>query len=116
MAVFAQYTAGIGGMEDDIVECVKRGSGVPYERYPRFHEAMEEDSGQSVLSTLESHILPLVPSLTDRLARGTRAGDAGCGRGRIMTRLAELYPKCNVTTQPRRDHIVARVAVFCASS
>jgi ubiquinone/menaquinone biosynthesis C-methylase UbiE len=92
MAVFAQYIAGLGGVEDDIVECFKQGGGVPYEKYPRFHEVMAEDSGQSVLSSLESHILPLVPGLTDRLARGIHVLDAGCGRGRIMIQLAELYP------------------------
>jgi 2-polyprenyl-3-methyl-5-hydroxy-6-metoxy-1,4-benzoquinol methylase len=54
---------------------------------------MEEDSGQSVLSSLESHIIPLVPGLHDRLTAGARLLDAGCGRGRIILRLAELYPK-----------------------
>jgi ubiquinone/menaquinone biosynthesis C-methylase UbiE len=93
MAVFAQYMAVMGAVEDDIVECFRRGGGVPYERFPRFHEVMAEDSGQSVLSSLQSHILPLVPGLTDRLAKGIRALDAGCGRGRIMIRLAELYPR-----------------------
>ena len=92
MAVFAQYIALLGGVEDDIVECFKKGGGVPYERFPRFHEVMAEDSGQSVLSSLESHILPLVPGLTERLAAGIRMLDVGCGRGRIMNRLAELYP------------------------
>jgi ubiquinone/menaquinone biosynthesis C-methylase UbiE len=53
---------------------------------------MAEDSGQSVVSSLESHILPLVPGLTDQLARGIRMLDVGCGRGRILNRLAELYP------------------------
>jgi 2-polyprenyl-3-methyl-5-hydroxy-6-metoxy-1,4-benzoquinol methylase len=53
---------------------------------------MAEDSGQSVLSSLESHILPLVPGLTDRLASGIQVLDVGCGRGRILHRLAELYP------------------------
>jgi ubiquinone/menaquinone biosynthesis C-methylase UbiE len=92
MAVFAQYIAVMGGVEDDIVECFRKGGGVPYERFTRFHEVMAEDSGQSVLSSLESHILPLVPGLTDRLGKGIRVLDAGCGRGRIMNRLAELYP------------------------
>jgi ubiquinone/menaquinone biosynthesis C-methylase UbiE len=92
MAVFAQYIAVMGCVEDDIVECFRKGGGVPYDKFPRFHEVMAEDSGQSVLSTLESHILPLVPGLTDRLAKGVRALDVGCGRGRIMIRLAELYP------------------------
>jgi ubiquinone/menaquinone biosynthesis C-methylase UbiE len=93
MAVFGQYVSILGSVEDDIVECFRNGGGVPYEKFPRFHEVMAEDSGQSVMSALESHILPLVPGLTDRLQRGIRVLDAGCGRGRILTRLAELYPR-----------------------
>ncbi len=92
IAVFTQYISVISGVEDDIVECFRKGGGVPYEKYDRFHEVMAEDSGQSVLSSLESHILPLVPGLTDRLAKGIRALDAGCGSGRIIIKLAELYP------------------------
>jgi 2-polyprenyl-3-methyl-5-hydroxy-6-metoxy-1,4-benzoquinol methylase len=93
MAVFAQYVAVMGSVEDDIVECFRQGGGVPYERFRRFHEVMAEDSGQSVLSSLESHILPLVPGLAEQLAQGIRVLDVGCGRGRIMNKLAELYPQ-----------------------
>jgi 2-polyprenyl-3-methyl-5-hydroxy-6-metoxy-1,4-benzoquinol methylase len=93
MAVFAQYIAVFGNVEDDIIECFKRGGGVPYARFTRFHEVVAEDSGQSVLSSLESHILPLVPGLTDRLSTGIRMLDAGCGSGRILNRLAALYPR-----------------------
>ncbi len=97
MAVFAQYIGVLGGVEDDIVDCFRKGGGVPYERFPRFHAVMAEDSGQSVLSSLESHILPLVPGLTDRLAAGIRVLDVGCGQGRIMNRLAEQYPNSTFT-------------------
>ena len=92
LAVFAQYIPVLGDVEDDIVECFRKGGGVPYSRFSRFHEVMAEDSGQSVLSSLESHIIPLVPGLADRLSRGIRMLDVGCGRGRILNRLASLYP------------------------
>jgi len=97
LSVFAQYISLLGSVEDDIVECFHKGGGVPYSRFPRFHEVMAEDSGQSVLSSLESHILPLVPGLTDKLAAGIQMLDIGCGRGRIMIRLAELFPKSRIT-------------------
>jgi 2-polyprenyl-3-methyl-5-hydroxy-6-metoxy-1,4-benzoquinol methylase len=93
MAAFTQYTAVMGAVEDDIVDCFRKGGGVPYEKFDRFHEVMAEDSGQSVMSSLESHILPLIPGLTERLANGIRVLDAGCGRGRVLNRLAELYPR-----------------------
>jgi trans-aconitate methyltransferase len=53
---------------------------------------MAEDSGQSVLSSLESHVLPLVPDIRKRLSRGIDVLDLGCGSGRIINRLAQLFP------------------------
>ena len=92
MAAFTQYIGLLGCVEDDILACFRQGGGVPYENFPRFHEVMAEDSGQSVMSSLEAHILPLVPGLEARLERGIRVLDAGCGRGRVLVRLAELFP------------------------
>ncbi len=97
MAVFAQYIGTLGGVEDDIVECFAKGGGVPYEKFTRFHEVMAEDSGQSVLSSLESHILPLVPGLAERLAAGIDVADLGCGRGLILRKLATLFPNSRFT-------------------
>jgi ubiquinone/menaquinone biosynthesis C-methylase UbiE len=97
IAVFTQYISLLGSVEDDIVECFKNGGGVPYAKFPRFHAVMAEDSGQSVLSSLETHIVPLVPGLADQLANGIKMLDVGCGRGRIINRLAELYPKGRFT-------------------
>jgi ubiquinone/menaquinone biosynthesis C-methylase UbiE len=97
IAVFSQYISLLGNVEDEIVACFKNGGGVPYAKFPRFHDVMAEDSGQSVLSSLESHIVPLVPGLAGGLAKGIKMLDVGCGRGRIMNRLAELYPKSRFT-------------------
>jgi ubiquinone/menaquinone biosynthesis C-methylase UbiE len=96
-AVFTQYIGLLGSVEDKIVECFKKGGGVPYDDFLRFHAVMAEDSGQSVLSSLESHVLPLVPGLTDRLANGISVLDIGCGRGRIINRLADLFPNSRFT-------------------
>ncbi len=92
LAGFAQDISVLGGVEDDIVECFLKGGGVPYERFPRFHAVMAEDSGQSVLSSLESHVVPLIPGLDRRLTEGMSVLDVGCGSGRIMNRLAGVYP------------------------
>jgi len=92
VAVFTQYIGLLGTVEDEIVECFRHGGGVPYSRFPRFHAVMAEDSGQSVLSSLKTHVLPLVPGLADRLSSGVRMLDVGCGQGQIVSRLAELYP------------------------
>jgi 2-polyprenyl-3-methyl-5-hydroxy-6-metoxy-1,4-benzoquinol methylase len=107
IAVFTQYIAALGSVEDAILECFKKGGGVPYSRFPRFHELMAEDSGQSVLSSLESHILPLVPGLGDSLQRGIRVLDLGCGRGLIMMRLAELYPNSRFVGMDLSEEAVA---------
>jgi 2-polyprenyl-3-methyl-5-hydroxy-6-metoxy-1,4-benzoquinol methylase len=92
LAPLAQYIPLLGSVEDDIVNCFRNGGGVPYERFPRFHAVMAEDSGQSVLASLESHVLPLVPDIRERLLRGIDVLDLGCGSGRIINRLAQLFP------------------------
>lgn len=92
IAVFAQYIPLLGTVEDDIVQCFKEGGGVPYSRYTRFHEVMAEDSGQTVLSSLLEHIIPLVPNMEQKLEQGIRVLDVGCGSGRAMNLLAKRFP------------------------
>lgn len=92
IAVFAQYIPLLGTVEDDIVHCFKEGGGVPYSRYTRFHEVMAEDSGQTVLSSLIEHIIPLLPNYEQKLEQGIRVLDVGCGSGRAMNLLAKKYP------------------------
>lgn len=108
--VFTQYIAVMGGVEDKIVECFKNGGGVPYAEFPRFHAVMAEESGLSVLSSLESHVLPLVPGLTDQLAKGIRVLDVGCGSGRTMNRLAELYPNSRFSGMDLSPEAIGRAS------
>ena len=97
LAVFAQYVPLLGSVEDSILECFQKGGGVPYEKYPRFHDVMAEDSGQSVMSSLDTHILPLVPVMQQRLSQGAKLLDVGCGRGAVLRRLAAMYPSSHFT-------------------
>lgn len=92
LATYAQYIAVLGQVEDDIVACFEYGGGVPYERYPRFHEVMAEDSGQTVLPALFDHILPLAPELVANLEDGIEVADVGCGRGRALNLMAQRFP------------------------
>lgn len=92
LAVYAQFIPMLGSVEDDVVRCFRKGGGVPYSHYPRFHEVMASDSGQTVLPVLFDSILPLAPGLTDRLERGIRVLDCACGRGRALMAMAERFP------------------------
>lgn len=97
IAVFAQYISVLGNVEDEIVECFRKGGGVPYSKFPRFHTVMAEDSGQSVLANLESAVLPVVPGMIDRLKQGIKVLDVGCGSGRALNLMARLYPQSHFT-------------------
>lgn len=92
IAVFAQYVPVMANAEQMVMACFKSGGGVPYAAYNRFHAVMAEDSGQTVLGALEEYILPLIPDLTYRLSEGIQVLDVGCGRGRAMLKLAEIFP------------------------
>ena len=87
----------MGSVEDRIVEVFRHGGGVPYSAFPRFHEVMAEDSGQTVVAALFDHILPLVPGLTERLEAGIEVLDVGSGSGRALNLMARAFPNSHFT-------------------
>ena len=97
MAVTTQFFALLGQVEDKIVDCFRHGGGVHYCSFGRFHEVMAEESAQTVVAALQDHILPLVPNLMDDLQRGIDVLDIGCGSGKAMCRLAEMFPNSRFT-------------------
>lgn len=97
LAALMQYIPLLGSVEDKIVACFKNGGGVPYSEFPRFHEVMAEDSGQSVLPALIDLILPLAPGIVERLAAGIDVLDVGCGSGRALILMAKTFPNSRFT-------------------
>jgi 2-polyprenyl-3-methyl-5-hydroxy-6-metoxy-1,4-benzoquinol methylase len=91
-APLMQYITYMGAVEDRLIDCFNNGGGLWYDEFPRFHELMEGDSGQSVLPALIDIILPAVPGLPDRLSKGIDVLDVGCGRGRAVNLMAAHYP------------------------
>ncbi len=97
LAVYGQFVALLGGMQDRILACLESGEGLTYGEYPHFHELMAEDSGQTVTAQLFDSILPMVEGLEARLEAGIDVLDAGCGRGAALTSMAERYPRSRFT-------------------
>src|SRR5918995_5555628 len=97
IAVTAQFIPLMGAVEDEIVEVFRHGGGVPYLAFPRFHEVMAEDSGQTVVTALFDRILPLVPGLRERLESGIKVLDVGSGSGRALNLMARAFPNSRFT-------------------
>ena len=72
----------LGQVEDEIVNCFKKGGGggfcLPYSSYKTVHEVMEEGSAQIVQFSLFESIIPLVIALEDRLKKGITVLDIAC--------------------------------------
>jgi 2-polyprenyl-3-methyl-5-hydroxy-6-metoxy-1,4-benzoquinol methylase len=108
MAVTTQFFSVLGSVEDQIVDCFRRGGGVPYSAYTRFHEVMAEESNQTVLSALMDSILPLADGVVDRLREGISVLDVGCGSGRALCLMAENFPASRFTGYDLSEEGVGR--------
>jgi ubiquinone/menaquinone biosynthesis C-methylase UbiE len=92
IAVFTQYIALMGEVEQKIIECFHKGGGVPYSAFPRFQELQAEETARIFDARLINNIIPLVDYIADRLKSGIDVLDVGCGRGRAVNILARAFP------------------------
>src|SRR5262245_37220134 len=107
LAATFQWIPLLGSVEDEIVRCFERGGGVPYASFGRFHAVMAEESDQTVVAGLLEHVVPLLPGLGERLARGVDVLDVGCGSGRALTRLAGAFPRSRFHGIDLSEHAIA---------
>ncbi|MGB3710090.1 MAG: class I SAM-dependent methyltransferase [Erythrobacter sp.] len=94
MTSMMQWVGVLAPVETEIVRCFRKGGGVPYSSYPRFHEVMEEEGK---LTFDADATLALAPGLVERLERGIDVLDVGCGRGRQLHAFAERFPNSHFT-------------------
>jgi ubiquinone/menaquinone biosynthesis C-methylase UbiE len=87
----------MGNVEQGVVECFRKGGGLPYSAYERFHKIMVEDSAQTLDETLIERTIPSLPGLVDRLAKGIDVLDIGCGSGHAINLMAREFPKSRFT-------------------
>lgn len=92
MARAAQFIPLLSHVEASILECFRKGGGLPYSAYPGFHQLMAEDSAAIHDVALVDSILPLVPGLVGRLKGGITVADVGCGCGHAINLMAQAFP------------------------
>jgi SAM-dependent methyltransferase len=97
LAATFQWIPLLASVEDRVLECFERGGGVSHAGNPRFRAVKEEESDRAVVAPLVEEILPLVPGLSDALARGIDVLDVACGSGRALNLLASEFPKSRFT-------------------
>jgi Rv2258c-like winged HTH domain len=104
IAVTAQFISVMGSVEDKIVEVFRHGGGVPYSAYPRFHEVMAEDSGQTVVAALFEHILRSCldcPSASKGASRSSTSAAVAAGHSTLWP-VPSPTAASPATTSPRR--------------
>jgi ubiquinone/menaquinone biosynthesis C-methylase UbiE len=93
VAMFAQYISLVGNVEDQVVECFRKGGGVPYSAFPKFQQLQAEESAMTHDAILIDVILPMAPGLVERLKSGLDVADVGCGSGHILNVMAKAFPQ-----------------------
>ncbi len=97
LAVQAQYLGLFGSVEDDVADSFADGSGVPYDKYPKFQAVMAQSSGDRQEATLIDAVVPILPGGAAALEAGKDVADVGCGSGLALCLLGEAFPKSRFT-------------------
>jgi ubiquinone/menaquinone biosynthesis C-methylase UbiE len=97
LAPTMQLLALMGGVEQQVLGCLRHGGGLPYAAYPRVQPILAESAAAFAEHVLVERLLPLVDGLPARLAAGADAADLGCGSGHAVNALATTYPASRFT-------------------
>lgn len=89
-----QMIPAMAGVVGQVAESFRNGGGVPFEAYPpEWWDGMERFTKSWFENLLTQVWIPAMPDVQQKLERGARMADVGCGRGRALIKLAEAFPK-----------------------
>lgn len=89
-----QMIPAIAEVVGQVAESFRNGGGVPFEAYPpEWWDGMERFTKSWFENLLTQVWIPAMPDVQQKLERGARMADVGCGRGRALVKLAEAFPK-----------------------
>jgi SAM-dependent methyltransferase len=97
LARVAQFVSLLGEVEQQIIGCFRRGGGLSYAAYPRFHKLMAEMSGEVFDAALIEGILPMADGLPELLRAGADVADIGTGSGHAINVMAQAFPASRFT-------------------
>jgi 2-polyprenyl-3-methyl-5-hydroxy-6-metoxy-1,4-benzoquinol methylase len=82
------------GLAEQIIGAFRHGGGIPYKDFPpSMYEGIERFTAGWFENLLVPVWIPAIPGLEEKLRRGIRVADVGCGRGRAMIKLAQAFPE-----------------------
>jgi SAM-dependent methyltransferase len=91
---YSRFLSHLGKYSSSLIACFKEGGGVSYSTYrPDFTECMDDIWGRIYERLLDPVYIRSIDGMADRLSRGIRVLDIGCGTGRAMNVLASRYPR-----------------------
>jgi trans-aconitate methyltransferase len=99
-----------------VARAFREGGGVPYEEFrPEFTTVMDGMSRGLLDGQLLEGIVPLVDGLADRLERGARVTDVGCGTGHAVNLLARAFPRSTVVGYDLAEDAIAAARAEAAA-
>jgi SAM-dependent methyltransferase len=107
LAELAQVVSLLGNVESAMVDVFRKGGGLDYSAFDRFHDLMAESSRTTLEATLFSRTLPLVPGLVERLEAGIDALDVGCGQGVAVRMMAQRFTRSRFVGLDRAADAIA---------
>lgn len=93
LAPFALLNTHLATHVEDVTRSFRDGGGVPYDEFrPEFTDVMDGLGRGSFDDALVDQWLDLVPGVRQRLERGARVADIGCGTGHAIVLMARAFP------------------------